>query len=371
MSWIDDLFSEQDWGAQDPYADQYDASYYDPTLDQYDWSGGGQDLADVYASLGAYEPSTWELPSYEMPAYQGAGVDFALPESAQQDIETGFNAYGAPKRAGEALLDYRGGERAPQAEDQARWPRPESAVTRAIRGVVDRPGGVVQTATGLGSLAAIGSALASKRPKVTYQRNVLPAEQAAQAAMAEARAKASGTLATRGYAGEEGIRETVNEQIQAALEGNMDLASPETTRMLAEKRQQLEDRLRQEIGPGFMESTAGQNALRNFEIQAEAILDAERESRLATRNQMGMTRSQFARQLELDPFQMAQAEMGTLANIGTEDARMRYAAEATGAAEEGADRRALLGLGGNLAGMSVAPWLYQAMLASVPRRSAA
>lgn len=217
---------------------------------------------------------------------------------------------------------------------------------------------------GLGAASTIGGLAGRPGPVRPPDRSqaprLSPQEQAAATAMAQQRATAQGGLTSRGYAGEEGIRQRVNEQIMAALTGDTDLVSPQTTRMIQDQRRQMEDRLRQELGPGFATSTAGMNAMTNFERYAADILDREREQRLATRNAMGLDRSQFARNLEMDPFRMAQAELGTIANIANTQAGQQLQADLYNRAEEAANARQLLGAGGQFLGRAAAPWMYRA-----------
>jgi hypothetical protein len=192
-----------------------------------------------------------------------------------------------------------------------------------------------------------------------------PAEQQAANALAEARAKASGTLASRGYAGEEGLRDLINKQLQGALEGNMELANPSSVRQMNEEKAMLSNRLRQELGQGWDRSTAGQNAMKNFETKWQMILDNERTQAKNFLQSAGMQRSGFTNQLEMQPGQMAGQELGMLAGIGSQDAALRYGVGATNAQQAGADRRALMQTGGQFTGMAAAPWLYQSLLDSI------
>jgi hypothetical protein len=196
-----------------------------------------------------------------------------------------------------------------------------------------------------------------------------PQEQRAAAQIEASRQGAAGapaqplsqTLSSRGYAGEEAIREKANEELLAHLTQDVETASPRTIRALEDRRTKLHDRLRQELGPGYFTSTAGQNALKQFEEYAEGVLDQERESRLASRNALAMSRSQFARQLEMDPYNMAQGELGSLSRIGSEQAAQTMQADLANQAQDAAQKRALLTTGGQMAGTAVAPWLYEAM----------
>jgi len=77
---------------------------------------------------------------------------------------------------------------------------------------------------------------------------------------------------------------------------------------------------------------ASENAIANRKRQWEAIFEDARQQRLGQLNTMGLSRTDFARQLELDPAQLASTELSLLAGIGSQDAALRYSAEATNAA---------------------------------------
>ncbi len=244
---------------------------------------------------------------------------------------------------------------------------PESAVTRAIKGVTGaiarNRGQAVQAALGLGSLGMIGAGLAAQTPKLRVpERPTAPQEREAQQAMTAARQAISRPVAERGYAGEEAIRQKVNEQIMDVLEGRSDVASPTLVRRLDEQRRTLRDRLRLELGPGWETSTAGQNALQNFERMAAELLEQDRERKLQARNAMGLERSAFARTLEMDPFTAARAELAALADLGARDATLRFNVNAANQAQAAANRRALLTLGGQMGGLAAGPLLYRALL---------
>jgi len=246
----------------------------------------------------------------------------------------------------------------------------QSAATRAFGALKKNP---VGAAMGLGGLALVGKGLLTKTPSVaTPSRAAVqlsPAEQAAAGALTASRTAAQGTPAARGYAGEEGIRRTVNDQIMAALLGDDALVSPDLVKRRDDDLRTLEGRLRTELGPGWASSTAGENAIANRKRQWEAIFEDARQQRLGQLNTMGLSRTDFARQLELDPAQLASTELSLLAGIGSQDAALRYSAEATNAANRSAESRAALGAGGQLVGAAAGPYMLQAYLDALKRTS--
>ena len=204
--------------------------------------------------------------------------------------------------------------------------------------------------------------MATKTPTLKVPPRTLtlsPQEQAAANAMATARAKASGSISDRGYAGEEGLRNEVNKKIQAALTGNYDQVSPYTVRRVEDARRQLQDRLRAELGPGFFTSTAGQNAIENFERNARELLQDESDKNMATLNAAGMQRSGFARQLEMDPFSMAQVEFQSLAPIAGQQQNLAYQTDLGNLQAALAKKQGLLQTGGLMTGVAAAPYLYR------------
>jgi len=347
--------------------------YYAGPSPSYDYDLGNYELGDLSAYLqdnGGFDPSAWsyDMPSFapqETSAFEG---QFTMP-SPQVDLldQQGNMVQTMPENIPRAMSADQKANEIDTRPGQAG--KPESMLSRGVRSLTEaKPGTLAQGALGLGGLGLMAAGLAKKTPSVRYPgRNVQlsPQEQAAANALAAERARASGTLASRGYAGEEGIRDTVNKQLQAALEGNTDLVSPETTRRITEARVQLQDRLRRELGPGWETSTAGLNAMKNMELQWAAILDAERKSALNALNAMGLSRSQFTNQLQMQPGQLAGAELGALSNIGTQDAALRAQIEAANAGMSAAEKQALLQTGGQATGMAISPWLYQMMLQNV------
>lgn len=251
---------------------------------------------------------------------------------------------------------------------------------QARKMLTDKPGRTAQGAMGLAGAGMVAAGLFGKKPQVKYPgRNVQlsPQEQAAANQMAAERQKLAGGMDARGYAGEERLRNLTNEQLEAALSGNMELARPETVRRINEMRVQLVDQLRRELGPGAFDeegnplATAAQNAMRNKEIEWAAILDNERNAAKQFLQTASMQRSGLYNTLELQPLNAANLELGTLSGIGAQDAALRAGINAANAGSAAADRRALLTTGGQFAGQAIAPWMWESILAGMPKRAVA
>lgn len=307
------------------------------TPPQFDF-GGGVDYAapDLSAPMPGFQ--------YQPPAFDfGGGIDYGLP---------GFQSPALPE-----MMAPGAGVRLPDAASPIPRGNPivegiKSAggkVAGALDKATDNPGKLAQGLAGIGSLAAVGAGLAKGSGPSKLQMS--PETKAAYDALAAERARASGSMASRGYAGEEGIRQKLNEQIMAALNGEGAQVSPEIARRKEEDLRVLKDRLRAELGPGFETSTAGQNAIANRERMWEEVIEQAAEQRLATRHGMGMQRSGFRAGLEDDAAQFAGMELGFLGGM---DARQQ--------AQDGADRRQLFQLGGQLGGLALSPWLQRALL---------
>lgn len=359
---------------------------YDPSTSLGSYSPGSYDLGGIYDNLqnyGGSDPSAW---TYASPDDYGGG--FQVPQPPQFDPSSQASAFEGQYAMPQPQMPpteqpSNGGPTTPGPAQAPRLGAPgqkpnESIIGRAVRGLTEaKPGTIAQSALGLGGLGLIGAGLAKKTPSVNYPgRNVQlsPQEQAAATALAAERAKAQGTLESRGYAGEEGIRDLINKQLTGALQGNDELANPSTMRAMQEQRVALTDQLRRDLGPGAFGAggeplaTAAQNALKNFDLKWQAILDAERQQAKQFLQTSGMQRSAFTNQLQMQPAQMAAGELGTLSQIGTQDAALRAQIDAANQASASADKRGLLQTGGTAAGMAISPWLYQMMLQNVQQK---
>jgi len=279
--------------------------------------------------------------------YGAQDMGTIMPDQ-QGNIDEAFSRYEAPMSPRDAMTEKLSGERDQYPEGQT--PGRSPSIGERAGAAFDKlpAGSVAQAGLGIAGLGAIGAGLATK---TGGKLNMGPEEKAAYQALQTARAKASGSMASRGYAGEEGIRKKLNEDIMASLSGNADFVSPETKRRMDADMRTFEAKVNQELGPGGSVSTAGRNALDNRRRMWEEILDQEREQKLATRNSMAFPRSQFYRQSELDPANLAQMELGYLGQMrGQQDA------------QTSADRRALFQVGGQAGGMALSPYLLRALL---------
>ena len=361
-SFWDSLFlPEQDYGAEDwmsgggwdfPVEDPYYGSELGSIADQFQTFGVPDFTAYTPPPADYVTAPRFEIPSFQAPSFEAPSAESPLEPSAAFQVQ----------RAGERAF-------APPVPEVAAPTQP-GIVARAVKGLTESPGKTLQAGLGLGSLALIGKGLLTKSPtaKVPDRRTALsPEEQAAATTLAERRAAAAGTLASRGYAGEEGIRQTVNQQLQAALLGD-DLVSPELVRRRDDDLRAFEDQLRTDLGPGFSVSTAGRNALDNRRRMWEDLFEQERQRKITDLNAMGLSRSSLYNTLEMQPAELARAELGTLADIGSQDAALRYSAAAADAAQTGATNRALVQTGGQLAGVAAAPLLYQQLLESLRKK---
>lgn len=382
-----------DWGSwttnyNDPnlWADQSYGSYDQPSYGWGDWTDPGSwgtDLTSAYQpsydygqptqtmpDVGAFEQGGPPVsPEFGTPSQYGA-FDYGQTEGPAATTfdygQTDLGAAGAPGGYEDVL--GRGTPPTvptpPGTPGQTPPPKPgESWLDKAIR-LAGSPaaGTLLRAGIGAGGVGLVGAGLATKTPTLKVPPRTLtlsPQEQAAANAMATARAKASGSISDRGYAGEEGIRNEVNKKIQAALTGNYDQVSPYTVRRVEDARRQLQDRLRAELGPGFFTSTAGQNAIENFERNARELLQDESDKNMATLNAAGMQRSGFARQLEMDPFSMAQVEFQSLAPIAGQQQNLAYQTDLGNLQAALAKKQGLLQTGGLMTGVAAAPYLYR------------
>ena len=387
------------WDSSDYYATSYD----DPALwadqgqsyDQPGWGSWtdpdawGTDLSSDYApsyeqaysepqssDWGAWSWSDYGQPTQTMPdvaAFEQGGPPVGSPPATPWQTQPtdlgeiaagpGYEMGGAGSEPVPGWMNLPGVGPAPSPPMTPDAPTGESWIDKAIR-LAGSPaaGTLVRGALGAGGVGLVGAGLATKTPTLKVPPrtlNLSPQEQAAASAMSVARAKASGTISDRGYAGEEGIRQEVNKKIQAALTGNYDQVSPYTVRRVEDARRQLYDRLRAELGTGFFTSTAGQNAIENFERNARELLQDESDKRLDTLNTMGAQRTGFARQLELDPSTMAQVELSSLAPIAGQQQNLQYQTDLGNLNAALAKKQGLLQTGGLMTGVAAAPYLYR------------
>ena len=86
------------------------------------------------------------------------------------------------------------------------------------------------------------------------------------------------------------IEQLFRQRSLAALRGELPV-SPALTRSLTEDRQNLEARLRRELGPGFATSTPGIQALAEQELRGNELLESARRGDLTLAEQLGQARS--------------------------------------------------------------------------------
>jgi len=346
MGEFDFDYGGYNFGDQDYYGggfDVGDADYYGGyDFGDQDYYGGGEDFFTGYnfgdenysgGGIGDVAGAAAEIPYYLTPSEGVPGVGSIATETGPAE---------APY--------YLGGTQAAPAPDA----KPPSMFDQALakaKGLftTENAGKAADYATSPRGLQAItgvaGAGLLAKGllfPKSGL--NLSKEEKASLAAMQQQRANLSRDYASRGYAGEEGLRTALNERLSGLLDPNAPVppALQGLDRQLASQETALRRRLATSMGPGYEESTAGRNALSNFMKYRAEAMSAAREQLIGSTNQMAMGRSQFTHGLELDPLNAANMELGNVSRIG-----------ASSREANARENAAVMGTGGQLLGYSL------------------